>query len=237
MRTVVIGLGGIGSNLLDGVCRLLSYSSLQDEERRVLFIDGDAYNDNNRRRQRFLNIGNKAIVSVQELKDGFPELSIEAKPHFVDEDNIFLMIREGDAVLLCVDNHATRKLVSDHVCQLQNVFMVSGGNTEFDGNIQIYTRCNGVELTPPLTWLHPEIENPADHNPAEVGCDERTASGQTQLLRVNATIAAFMLNAFGHWLETGKPPVYYEQYFDARTGNARAVISKTDGSGNWVRKF
>jgi len=32
-----------------------------------------------------------------------------------------------DLVLLAVDNHATRKLVSDHCARLDNVCLISGG--------------------------------------------------------------------------------------------------------------
>ncbi len=222
MRAVLIGLGGIGSHLAEPLCRTLVFSKKEQAPKRILLIDGDTYEEKNRERQRCNVLVNKADATREALGPLFPELRLEAKPRFVDKENIFLFIRKGDAVFLAVDNHATRNLVSSHVGTLTDVLLISGGNETYDGNIQVYERRNGKDVSPPLSFLHPEIESPKDKNPADLACGELVAQGNVQLLTTNLTIASLMLNAYVRWLERGELP-YTEMYFDLLTGNVRPV--------------
>ena len=223
-RVVIVGLGGIGSNLAEPLCRVLAYTDNEKSPKRVILIDGKAYKERNRERQKFSALANKAETTKEWLEPMFTELSIEAKPSFVDSNNILALIREGDVVFLGCDNHATRNLVSGHVASLDNALLISGGNELYDGNVQIYERRDGKDITPSLTLQHPEIENPSDRNPAELSCEELAKAGDLQLLAVNLTIATLMLNAFIAWLNDFSP--YYEMYFDLRTGNMRPVRQK-----------
>jgi molybdopterin/thiamine biosynthesis adenylyltransferase len=218
-RVVVVGVGGIGTHLLTPLCRYLSYCG---KEVSLALVDGDAFEPKNADRQSFAIFGNKAEVTSETLKQNFPSLLIEAKPLFVSDENVFLLIREGDTVLLCVDNHATRNLVSRHCASLENVRLISGGNEYTDGNVQVYIRQDGKDVTPPLTHLHPEIADPADKNPAEMSCEELSKNGAPQLIITNVLAAVLMLAAF--W-RIGKDPAitYTEQYFDLMTGMVRAV--------------
>ena len=226
MRAVVIGIGGIGSNLVESLCRTMVFSKGERVTKRLVLVDGDAYETKNRERQRYLSIGNKAEATKEWLQPLFPELEIEAKPRFIDADGAYLFMREDDVIFLGVDNHATRKVVSDQMVKLNNSLLISGGNDKYDGNVQIHHRKNGEDVTPPLTHQHPEIEFPKDRNPAELACGELIASGEPQLLSVNWSIASLMLNAYTVWLESGVFP-YRELYFDLRTGNVRAVKVKS----------
>jgi molybdopterin/thiamine biosynthesis adenylyltransferase len=185
-------------------------------------VDGDNYEEKNRERQRYTVTANKALTSKDLLAPLFPELTIEAKSAYVDENTALVLIREGDAVFLCVDNHATRKVVSDHIASLANALLVSGGNDLYDGNVQVYERKDGEDITPPLDFRHPEIDEPKDQNPADLACGELVQAGAPQILAVNLAIASMMLNAFSNWLRDGSVP-YREQYFDLKTGNVRAV--------------
>lgn len=221
-RAVVIGLGGIGSNLVEPLCRILAYSDKEDSPKRVILTDGKAYKERNRERQRFSVLANKADVQRDLLTPLFPELNIESKASFIDENNILVFIKEDDVVFLGCDNHATRKLVSHHVSTLDNVMLISGGNELYDGNVQIYLRADGKDITPSLTFQHPEIETPADRNPAQLSCEELAKAGETQLLTVNSMVAILMLNIFTLRLLKGSIP-YYEIYFDINTGNVRPV--------------
>lgn len=219
MRVVIIGLGGIGSNLAEPLCRILAYKY---SDASVILIDGKAYRDHNLERQKAVAFANKAEVSQSWLSKLFTNLTIEPKPTFIDEDNIFGYIFNDDIVFLCCDNHATRKLVSDYAETLDNIFLISGGNDFYDGNVQIYCRKNGKDLTRPLTWRHPEIDNPKDKNPSELSCEELAQKGEPQLLAVNMTAATLMLNIFTlHLLKNILP--YNEIYFDIATGNVRPV--------------
>ncbi len=230
MAITVIGLGGIGSNLISPLCRYLD--SLNEPEIRIVVIDGDAYEAKNADRQEFLDVGNKAEVTAARMRRDFPGLAIEAKPEYVTDENIFFMINNGDTVFLGVDNHATRKLVSDRCQELEEVTLISGGNELTDGNVQIYLRKGGNELTPPITHLHPEIAHPQDRNPAEMSCEELAASGVPQLIFTNLAAAVHMLSAF--WMVSavlaGKQKlVYSEQFFDVKTGNTQAFLRKPEG--------
>src|SRR3990167_10611009 len=51
MRWVIVGLGGIGNKLLPDLCEQLNYDT--KEEYTIVLVDGDKYEDKNRRRQRF----------------------------------------------------------------------------------------------------------------------------------------------------------------------------------------
>jgi molybdopterin/thiamine biosynthesis adenylyltransferase len=222
-RVVIIGLGGIGSNLIEPLCRILAYATNKERApKRVILIDGKAYKERNRERQRFSALANKAEVTIDWLKPLFPELDIESKPYFIDSNNILALIRDGDIVFLGCDNHATRNLISIHVGSLDNALLISGGNELHDGNVQIYERHGGKDVTPSLIFQHPEIENPDDQNPAKLSCEELTKAGEPQILTVNLTMATLMLNSFTLWLMNGSIP-YREIYFDLRTGNIRPV--------------
>lgn len=227
MRAIIIGLGGIGTHLVEPLCRTLANLGAGDrnDARIVVLVDGDKYEIKNRERQKFLTEANKADATREWLEPLFPEIKIEAKPHFVDAKNLFLFVKEGDSVFLAVDNHATRKIVSDYARKMQNVLLISGGNEEYDGNVQIYEKVNGNELCAPLTSYHSEIENPKDKNPATLSCEELSKlPSSRQVLAVNFTIAAMMLNAFMLRKVIEKRAEQYDEiYFDLAFGAMRSV--------------
>lgn len=222
-RAVVVGLGGIGSNLVDPLSRMLMFSKSNRKADRVVLVDGDQYEPKNMERQRGKVHINKAEATKDLLGESFPDLEVDAKARYVDPNNIYLFVKEGDTVFLCVDNHATRKVLADHMQTLKNGLLISGGNEEYDGNVQIHERRDGRDLTPPITHLHPEIEKPTDRNPATLNCGELIVTqGATQVLAVNLAVASLMINAYTLYLETGELP-YTEVYTDIKTGSARAV--------------
>lgn len=221
MQVKVIGLGGIGTHLIVPLCRYLSRLD-GDADASVTLIDGDEFEAKNIDRQDFSVFGNKAVVTTERMKHSFPTLTVETKAHYVTEENIFLFIKEGDVVFSCVDNHATRKLLSDYCQKLDNIVLISGGNEYSDGNIQIYVREDSEDITPPITQFHPEIDSPGDRNPAELSCEELARSGTPQLIFTNFMVAGWMLSAF--WLATSGDLKYSEQYFDLVTGMTRSIM-------------
>lgn len=223
MNVKVIGAGGAGIFLIHTLCRFLMHL---DEESAVTIIDGDAYETRNSERQDFERLGNKAEVTCEALAKKYDKrLTFHAKPVFVDEGNVFLFIKEGDIVFLCVGIHAVVKLVSDHCQTLENIMCFSGGNEYTDGSLQCYIRKDGKDITPPFTYEHPEIENPKDVNPAKLTCEELAATSAPQLIFTNMMSAARMLGRF--WTHVFAPekqrrPIS-EEYFDLLTGNARGI--------------
>jgi len=207
----VIGAGGIGLCVLPVLCRYLNYEDETFPEVTLTVVDGDTYEEKNRARQEFGDCGPKATATVERLQEQFPRITFRDKPVYIDEGNVAALVREGDIVLLCVDNHKSRKIVNDRACQLRNVTVISGGNDRTDGNVLIHLRRDGVDLTPPLaSHYHPEIGNPTDLHPHEhnqPGSCTRLANEVPQLVIMNNLIAAKMLAAF----YTLTDPVLYQE--------------------------
>lgn len=218
MDIVLIGLGGIGSILCGRIARYVTYSA--DSGTSMLLVDGDSYESKNLERQDFTQMGNKAEVKAADLKMQFSRLNISSFPAFVNETNLAQVIKEGNIVFLCVDNHKTRMIVNNYCKQLKDVTLISGGNELVDGNVQIYVKRNGEDLTPDLCAYHPEIANPDDKLPEEMSCEE-LAESEPQLYFTNLTVATFMCQAFYNAVVKGQ----YEKsevYFDMLQMSARA---------------
>ena len=228
----VIGIGGIGCALAPFLARYLqSERQRTGEEVRITLVDGDAFESRNAARQSFDGIGSKAKVKASELARSFPALSFRAVPEFVTAENLPHLLRSGDLVFLAVDNHATRRTVSRFCEQLADIVLISGGNDFTDGNVQIYVRRDGRDVTAPLTRFHPEIAEPKDKSPAEMSCEELAAEATPQLLFMNLGVASAMLNAFYAW-RSGRLH-YGEVYLDIVEGRAQPVArAPGDGDGD-----
>ena len=213
-----IGIGGIGCALLPFLCRYLQYAG---EPARLTLIDGDSFERVNAPRQAFSAPGNKAEVKSRELAREFEALAFRSVPEYVTPDNVARLIGAGSVVFLMVDNHASRNLVSRHVYSLADLTLISGGNDYEDGNVQVYVRQGGRDLTPSLTRYHPEIAHPQDRNPAALSCEELMAAGAPQLLFANLMVASLMLNAF-YAIRQGRLN-YSEVYLDIVPNLSRAV--------------
>jgi molybdopterin/thiamine biosynthesis adenylyltransferase len=218
MEIKAIGIGGIGCALLPFLCRYLQYS---EARARLTLIDGDRFERSNAARQSFSRLGNKAEVKSLELAQEYEVLSFRAVPEYVTEANVDRLISAGEVVFLMVDNHASRNLVSRHAATLTDLTLISGGNDYEDGNVQIYVRQDGQDLTPSLTRYHPEIANPQDQNPAAMSCEELMVAGAPQLLFANLMVASLMLNAF-YAIRQGRLN-YSEVYLDILQNLSRAV--------------
>lgn len=220
----LIGAGGIGCYLIDGLARYMSYASENNGE--ITIIDGDQYEEKNRERQRFNLCRNKATEMMSLQKDNFPKIHFRSKEEYVTQDNVVSLIREDDFVMLCVDNHATRKIVSERCSELDNVTLISGGNDYTDGNVIVYIRKDGKDLTKSPIELYPSIANPKDKNPAQLtdqerqGC-QRESIDNPQLVPTNMTAAAIMLNCY-RLCDLGKyNTTKHQVFFDINTLNQR----------------
>lgn len=226
MREIkVIGIGGIGCALLPFLARYLNY---RGERARVTLIDGDEFERANADRQAFGTLGNKAKVTAAEMARQFQRLSFRAIPEYITEANIGQFIQGGDMIFLAVDNHKTRKLVSDYCEKLATVTLISGGNDFTDGNVQVHIREGGKDRTAPITQFHPEIRNPRDRSPAEMSCEELMERGAPQLLFTNLAVASAMLNAF-YGVREGKLR-YGEVYLDIVEGKSNPVKRQGEGT-------
>ena len=232
----VIGVGGTGCCLLPPLCRLLNYGSnaYSFPEVELSLIDGDQYEERDRDRQTFRELGNKAEVAARAIGREFSALKVTAHPVFLDKTNARLFLQEGDIAFLCVNNHRTRRTVSRH-CEgsLKNVVVISGGMDYTTGSIQVFIRKDGENLTDPLdSKFHPEIANAVDEYPTDA--KSAKAATRPQLLITNNMAAAVMLNAFHDWKTgafcTTSPVRYDEVQFDLASNQSRPISrSQTPG--------
>jgi molybdopterin/thiamine biosynthesis adenylyltransferase len=211
-RVVLIGCGGIGSQLLPPLARYLAH---RPEPRPLLvLVDGDVFEAGNRNRQacETTDLGlNKAEVAARAARAS--GLAVAAIPEFVDEANVASIVREGDLVLLAVDNHRARALVDRHLLSIEQATLISGGNDETDGNVQLVRRRDGYSVDGHLVEIHPEIgELALAEEPAGLGCAV-LADTHPQLLVTNLFVASAMLAVLWAVLERGSVP-YSEVYLD-----------------------
>lgn len=200
----VVGLGGVGSIVARySACFLAS----MQKDCHFWMVDGDKFEPSNATRMIFGDYGNKAQVVRNELLPRFKDsrLLMLAHDEYLTRKNIKRLIQNGDIVLLCVDNHATRKLVDRHCGKLKNICLISGGNDGIGedssgrmrrgtyGNTQIYVRRRGRDITHSLSAFHPEIKKPADKLPTDLSCTDLVTS-TPQILFSNLAVASAMLN-------------------------------------------
>jgi hypothetical protein len=221
-KVLMIGCGGIGSWLVEPLARYLNYSSYEMVE--LALVDGDSFEAKNLNRQLADQMDNKAQVLIQRIKK-LDRLSVRAKSVYVTEENVGEIIQERHIVMVCVDNRATRK----------DVLVICGMNDKDTGDILVYQRKGGKDITLPFTHL-PEIQFPNDKNPGDVqkreaGCDVLQAE-TPQLICANLMAAAMMLNAictisdnYENW------PGYDHGAFDTRTNNAKSQRKVRDVPG------
>jgi molybdopterin/thiamine biosynthesis adenylyltransferase len=222
----VIGLGGVGSILVERLCRFINYS--QDLTAEILLIDGDEYEQKNYERQEFSKLGNKADIKAGELEIKYAGLRFDAMEAYINEANVADVVKEGDIVFICVDNHKSRMIINNYCKQLQDVTVISGGNEFTDGNVQLYVRRGGKDLTPDLCAYHPEIANPDDKLPEEMSCEE-LANSDPQLYFTNLGVATVMCWTFYNAV-LRKQYERSEVYFDiiSMTADAKTRIVKNE---------
>lgn len=219
----IIGLGGVGGILVRYLCLFLASLG---KNVRVVLIDGDTFDPvSNTTRMFFATAGNKAAVVRDELLPFFSDsqLTLVAVEEFISAENIQRLIHSGDIVILCVDNHQSRSIVNQHCAQLDHITLLSGGNDGVGpdssgiyrrgtfGNVQVYLRRDGQDLSPSLATFHPEIAHPADHHPGDANCVELLAS-VPQILPANLQTASALLSAV--WLQLCGALHYSELAFD-----------------------
>ena len=224
-RIVLVGLGGIGSQLVPSLVRYLAF---RPEPRPVLvLVDGDAYEHGNRTRQVFPEgaIGSNKAEALAEASRG--GLTVQAVADFLTEANVATVIRDGEVVLMAVDNHWTRFVVDRHLATLDEVTVISGGNDETDGNVQLVRRREGEFVDGGLAEIHAEIGLATEAEfAARNGC-ERQAEERPQLVVTNLMVASAMLNCLWAVLERGSVS-YSEVYLD--------VIANAMRSRSWLRQ-
>jgi molybdopterin/thiamine biosynthesis adenylyltransferase len=231
-RVVLVGAGGIGTWLAEGVARMLEWKFPGSA---VIIVDGDNYEQKNLERQNFKQMGNKASVKALELTQSFTKTLFIPVPKWVVDDNFngvtdeespkikaSDLIANGDIVLAVVDNFAARKILFAAASKLDDVDVFTGGNDdELFGSVYHYQRRNGRDVTEHPVHFHPEYDSPPDKNPGEMSCQERAeVDGGTQLLATNMAVAAFILGRIHKTIVNNQNPEETEIYFDLGVGKS-----------------
>lgn len=239
IRVILVGAGGIGTWLAEGLARLLEWKFPGSA---LIIVDGDNYEPKNMERQSFTKMGNKASVKALELTEKFEKTSFIPVAKWVvgddfkgvsDEDSPKIkasdLLNDGDIVLAVVDNFAARKILFDAASHLENVDVFTGGNDDaLYGSVYHYQRRDGKDITEHPVHFHPEYESPPDKNPGELSCQERAEiDGGTQLLATNMAVAAFILGRINYIIVDNQKPEATEIYFDLGIGKAEPYDRRT----------
>jgi molybdopterin/thiamine biosynthesis adenylyltransferase len=231
-RFILVGAGGIGTWLAAGLVRLLEWKFPGSG---LIIVDGDTFEERNKERQDFKQIGNKASVKALELSEQFHQTTIIPVPKWIVGENFegvadetspkikaSDLLTDGDVVFAVVDNFAARKILFDAAQNIDNIDVFTGGNDDaLFGSIYHYQRRNGQDITEHPVSTHPEYQNPPDKNPGELSCQERSKiEGGTQLLATNMAVASFLLGRVQKIIVDGMDPTEAEIYFDLGVGKA-----------------
>lgn len=228
MFVSIIGLGGTGSYLATPLVRYMRSQGLMNNE--VVFVDGDSYEQKNVDRQEFMSswVGeNKARYAHQKHSKMFPELTKRFR--FIDEylgnENINKVMFEGGVMFICVDNYYFRKLADEHAKKMRNFTIISGGNGELDGQVQIVQYCDGVNITKEtLCSRHGEIGAATkEGDRSDMSCEQlANLPGGGQIVVANMMSATIMLGYFIDYIHNNQRK-YIETFFDCKDMSFRTV--------------
>lgn len=232
MQTIIMaGAGGTGSHLLPG---LLKYNRTHyggNENWQLGIFDGDNFETGNLDRQLFspeLTTVNKAVA----LASMYPGYPVKGVPEFIGEDNIAKYIRSGDIVLICADNFTVRKRIELHGYLLDDLVVINGGNENVDGSVQLWVRKDGQNVTPPLSYMHPEIRIIEGDDRAAMDClTLAELPGGGQHILANMTAANHMLTAL--WRYHQGNVSWTELQFDLEAGHTHHLDQRLNP--NWER--
>lgn len=216
---IVVGLGGTGSIVAEPLVRLLAYH--KDGTRKVIFIDGDKFEEKNLERQLFP----KALVGSNKAKVAADRVSsicdVRAIPNFINRESFLaeLMSEEGlvkgcPLIILSVDNHATRKAVIAALDEapIKDFVLVMPGNELDYGRCEVYLKSGGEVLGSHPFDVHDVIKNPTDRIPG--GCAAEAPS-TPQLVTANFGAAYTVMLTVQGLLDDRS--WYLETYFNCRT--------------------
>lgn len=120
-KAAVIGCGGLGGYLTEYLCRI------GIGEIRV--VDGDVFEESNLNRQLLSDTAvlgkNKALCAADRIRSVNPEVSAEAFPVFLTEENGTQLVSGCDVVLDALDSISARRILAE-ACGREGVPLVYG---------------------------------------------------------------------------------------------------------------
>jgi molybdopterin/thiamine biosynthesis adenylyltransferase/rhodanese-related sulfurtransferase len=130
---LVIGVGGLG-------CPALLYLAASGIGR-IGLVDGDTVSLSNLHRQVIFSTADigkpKAEIAARKLAELNPEISIEAYPFFIVQNNILAIIESYDFIVDGTDNFQSRYLIND-ACAMLNKPLVFAAVAGFEGQLAVF---------------------------------------------------------------------------------------------------
>lgn len=160
-RVLVIGAGGLGSPVLEYLCRA-GIGNLG-------LIDHDVVNESNLHRQVLYtaeHIGRlKVEVATEYLQKVNPFIKITAYSDQLNPKNVLDIISDYDYIVDCSDNYPTRYLVND-ACVIGSKPLIYGAIHRFEGQVAVFNYQKG----PTYRCLFPSYPSEAsDTNCSKTG--------------------------------------------------------------------
>ena len=231
----MIGAGGTGTHLIAKVLAYLdAHHRNEGTDWQFVVIDGDNFEEKNADRQLF-DTGFLSVNKADAMAQMYNRFPIRSVPRFIGREDLEQFIQDGDTVFICADNHSIRALVQERALTLDNVVVINAGNELHDGNVQLWVREQGANVTPKLSYQHPEIEYIGAEDRSAMSCQQAAAlPGGGQLILANAQAADWMLAALHRYLtgdfrKTGRGEGWTEIQFDAITG----IVNPMRERRNW----
>lgn len=132
-HVLIIGMGGLGSP----VAMYLAAAGIG----KLTLVDDDAVELSNLQRQIVHtehDIGRLKVQSAAESLQALnSDIKIEIKPDRLTKQELTIAVEEGDIVVDCSDNFATRFLLNE-VTQQLNTPLVSGAAIRMEGQVTVY---------------------------------------------------------------------------------------------------
>lgn len=206
---LMIGAGGTGTHLLPALLTYLrNFHGNTNSEYQVVIADGDTFAPHNTDRQLF-DAAHVALNKAEAMLAMYPDHPLIAVSRYLGAADLGRMMSDGDVVIICADNYSIRKLVADRANELQNIIVLNAGNEAYSGSVQLWVREHGKNVTPPITFGHPEIRFLAEDDRAAMTCAQVAAlPGGGQTLIANMTAATYLLVA----LHRVHSVTYYQSY-------------------------
>lgn len=224
MQTYIqIGAGGTGTHLIaPALAYLESHHRDLGTEWQYVIIDGDAFDSGNLSRQLFdpSYVATNKADSMAQMYNRYPTIPV---PRFIGRDDLQTMFSDGDVVFICADNHSIRALVQERALELQNATVINAGNEMYDGTVQLFVRRDGVNQTPPITFLHPEIVYIGAEDRQPMSCQQvATMPGGGQSILANQQAANWMMAALFQ-LHTNPTLAWTELNYDLMTNTVHHI--------------
>lgn len=185
---VVVGCGGTGSAFLQKLAR---FQAASKEKVAVMLIDGDRVEKKNLKRQNFFNesIGRyKAEQLVELAADSYGVEWYCMNEYLLEEsllDKAFDALHKNtsygngmqvDMLVGCVDNHIARQRMEEWFDKRKNCFYIDSANDEFDGEVVVSVKVEGVEISPRRSFYFPNVLTDDSPSVVEQSCEERNLS-------------------------------------------------------------